>query len=99
MTKNPFYNALAAVGYIILIVVLMNTIPDIAPDFNEYIMPVIMLSLLTFSVALMGYIFGYRPLTMFLDDKKEEAVKLFIQTTLIFGGITLTLIALYLLLF
>jgi hypothetical protein len=43
----------------------------------------------------MAYVFGYQPLRLFLDDKKKEAVSLFLKTVGIFGGITIILIIVY----
>jgi hypothetical protein len=97
MTKNPFYNALTALVYIIAIVSGMNYISSIQTNENEYIMPIILLSLLVLSVSVMAYIFGYQPFVLFLDDKKKEAISLFLKTVGIFGGITLIIIATYLL--
>lgn len=90
MTKNPLINALSATGYIILVVTLLNYVqltqgnkPDSA------FAPVIFLSLLTFSVATMGYLIFYQPIQLLIDGKKKEAVRLFGQTLAVFGGITL----------
>ena len=96
MTKNPFYNALAALVYIIAIVLGITYMPSIETDINNLIMPIIMLSLLTLSVAVMAYIFGYQPLVLFLDNKKKEGVNLFLKTIGIFGGITLAIVIIYL---
>jgi hypothetical protein len=62
-------------------------------------MPIIMLSLLVLSVSVMAYIFGYQPLVLFLDDKRKEAISLFLKTVGIFGGITLGMVVLYFLIF
>jgi hypothetical protein len=99
MTKNPLYNALAALVYIIGIVLGMTYMPTIQTTTNDFIMPIIMLSLLVLSVAVMAYIFGYQPLVLFLDNKKKEAISLFLKTVGIFGGITLGVILLYFLMF
>lgn len=95
MTKNPFYNALSALAYIILIVLGMNTISGVQTELGDIVMPIIMLSLFTLSAAVMAYIFGYQPIMLFLDDKKKEAVSLFLKTVGIFGCITLFLIVIY----
>jgi hypothetical protein len=97
MTKNPIYNALAAFGYIVLIVFGMYNISNIDDVINEFIMTAIMLSLLTLSVAVMAYIFGYQPLVLFLDNKKKEAVSLFLKTVGAFSVLTAILISVYLL--
>lgn len=97
MSKNPFYNALAAIIYILTIVLAINSISDL--ETNEYplslVTPVLFLSLFTLSAAVMGYLFCYQPLRLYLDGKKEEAVKLFLKTVAIFAIIPLTIFLLY----
>jgi Na+/serine symporter len=97
MTKNPFYNALAALVYIVLIVLGMTTISSIQSNFDEIVMPIIILSLFTLSTAVMAYIFGYQPLRLFLEKKEKEAVSLFLKTVGIFGVTTIILVITYLL--
>jgi hypothetical protein len=99
MTKNPFYNALTALVYIIAIVLGLTYMPTIQTEMDDFIMPIIMLSLLVLSVSVMAYIFGYQPLVLFLDDKRKEAISLFLKTVGIFGGITLGMVVLYFLIF
>jgi len=98
MSKNPFYNALAAIIYILTIVLAINSISDL--ETNEYplslVTPVLFLSLFTLSAAVMGYLFCYQPLRLYLDGKKEEAVRLFLKTVAIFAIIPLTIFLLYL---
>ena len=91
MTKNPFYNALAASIYIAVVVLLMTFATETENTPDSFLAPLMMISLFTLSAAVMGYIFGYQPLQLFLDGKKEKAVKLFLQTVGIFGCITLTM--------
>lgn len=97
MTKNPFLNALGASVYIGLVVLLMNLSSNVESSANELVVASMMLSLFTLSAAVMGYIFFYQPFKMYLDGKKEEAVKLFLQTVGIFGGITIVIFVLYVL--
>jgi hypothetical protein len=97
MTKNPIYNALAALVYIIAIVLGLTYMSTIQTKIDDLIMPIIMLSLLVLSVSVMAYIFGYQPLVLFLDNKRKEAISLFLKTVGIFGGITLIIIVIYLL--
>ena len=89
MTKNPFYNALTALGYIILVATVMfYGIRNIAHEKDTVLIPIAMLSLFSFSAAVMGYTFLSSPLQLYLDGKKKEAVKLITQTIAIFGVIT-----------
>lgn len=89
MTKNPFLNALSASGYIFLVVSVMTFVSQTQrhkPD--TFLAPVIILSMLTLSVAVMAYVFFYQPLQLFIAGKKKEGVDLFAKTVGIFAGIT-----------
>jgi len=99
MTKNPFYNALAAVLYIVIIVFTMNFVDskEVNTGMAQFITPIMVLSLFTLSAAVMGYIFCYQPLRLYLDGKKESAVKLFLKTVAVFAIFPLIIMALYLL--
>lgn len=86
MTKNPFYNALFAIAYIvILITVAFSTSSIFAGKEDTIFIPMGMLSLLVFSVALMAYLFFYQPVLMLIEGKREQAVKLFLHTIGIFA--------------
>lgn len=81
MTKNPILNALLAAGYIGVLVGALSLFVDsevehIAP----LLLPLLMISLLTLSAALMGGIFFYQPFRMYFDGQKEQAVKLLAQS-------------------
>lgn len=94
MTKNPFINALAALGYIVAVVLaIFYGGPLIGPEDTVFI-PMAMLSLFVFSAAAMGYIFLYQPITLYLDNRKHEALGLFLRTLAVFGSTTLLLFAL-----
>lgn len=98
MTNNPLYNALAALGYIVLIVTgIFYGGPLIGPEDTIFI-PMAMLSLFVLSASIMGYIFLYQPAVLFLDNKRQEATTLFLSTVGIFACLTLALFILQLLL-
>lgn len=94
MSKNPFINAFAAIAYIVFIASVMFYGTRNTPDDN-FLAPVLALSVFTLSAAVMAYIFGYQPAMLFLDGKKKEAVDLFLKTTFIFGGITAAILLLF----
>jgi hypothetical protein len=96
MTKNPFYNAISAIAYIALVVLLLTFMETVTSGPDTFLAPIMMISLFTLSAAVMGYIFVYQPLRMYLEGEKEKAVQLFLQTVGIFGGITILLFVLYL---
>jgi hypothetical protein len=96
MTRNPILNALAAVGYIVVVASIVFYGPTAADDPDTVIVPITMISLFTLSAAVMGYIFLSQPLRLYLDGKKQAAVSLFIRTVVIFAGVTaLLLLALF----
>ncbi len=100
MTKNPFYNAITASIYIIFIVFTLNFVFKMETNTGiaAFLTPIMMLSLFTLSVAVMGYIFFYQPILLFLDGKKDKAINLFLKTLGIFGILTFTIFATYILL-
>jgi hypothetical protein len=50
------------------------------------------ISLVTLSVAMMGYFFAFKPLQMYLDGDKKQAVSFFIKTLATFAVITVALL-------
>ncbi len=88
MTKNPIVNALCASAYIILIVFIMDYVMRAIPHPKTIMIPITILSLFTLSAAVMGYLFVYQPVQLYLDGKKKNAVNLFLQTVGVFAVIT-----------
>ena len=89
MTKNPFINAFSASAYIALVVSVMNVVTRTQgskPD--STFAPIMFISLLTLSVAVMAYLFFYQPLQFLIDGKRKEALNLFVKTIGVFGAIT-----------
>jgi len=90
MTKNPFYNALFAISYIVVLVTTVNlAFTHLEGVVGESIfLPMSALATLVLSVALMGYLFFYQPVIMIIEGKREEGVKLFLQTVGLFAVAT-----------
>lgn len=89
MSKNPIINALSASAYIILIVSVMTFVTQpLRNKPDTFFAPIAFLSVLTLSVAVMGFLFFYQPLQLFIEGKKKEAVNLFVKTVGIFAAIT-----------
>lgn len=101
MSKNPFYNALGAIAYIVVIVISLNLVDGLETNtgIQQYLMPIVMLSLFTLSAAVMAYLFCYQPVLLFIEGKKEKAVSLFLKTVGIFASFILVLVLLYILFF
>jgi hypothetical protein len=93
MTKNPFINALAAVGYIAAVASFMFFSPKFEDAMLGVLVPMAVLSLFVLSAAVMGFIFFYQPILLFIDGKRQEAVRLFGKTLAIFALITIVLLA------
>ena len=94
MTKNPFINAFTATLYIAAVALLMFYGTEHKASVNSVIVPIAVVSLFTLSAAVMGYLFLYQPLQLYLDGKKKHAVNLFLQTVAVFAGITVLIFAL-----
>ncbi len=89
MSKNPIINALSASAYIILGVMVMTFVTQpLKHKPDTFFAPIVVLSLLTLSVAVMAFLFFYQPLLLFIEGKKKEAVNLFVKTVGIFAAIT-----------
>lgn len=89
MTKNPFYNAVLGLLYIVAVVSLIffgSKWAESQPD--NMLMPIGMLSLFVLSASVMGYLFLAQPIILFLDNKRKEAVSLFLRTIAVFAGLT-----------
>jgi hypothetical protein len=89
MSKNPIVNALSALAYIILGVTIMTFVSqNLRNKPDTFFAPVVFLSLLTLSVAVMAFLFFYQPLLLFISGNRKEAVNLFVKTVGIFAAIT-----------
>ena len=86
MRWNPILNAAVVATYIAGIAFLLQFVQSIRHDTPDtFIDPIGALSLLVFSVAVMGFLFFYWPVVLLLDHKKEEAVSYFLKTLGTFG--------------
>lgn len=89
MSKNPIIHAAAASAYILLGVTVMNFVTKPLHDKPDtFFAPVVFLSLLTLSVAVMAFLFFYEPVMLFIAGKKKEAVNFFVKTVGTFAVIT-----------
>lgn len=95
MSKNPIINALCAAGYIVLVVSVMTLVTHPLKDKPDtFFAPVIFLSVFTLSVSVMAFLFFYKPLLLFIDGSKKEAINLFVKTVGVFAAITMVALAL-----
>jgi len=92
ITKYALINALATAFYIALVASFLFYVPKaLNSNITDTVFaPILMLSLLVFSVSVVGLLIFGRPILWYLDGKKKEAFSLLIYTLLIFFGITIT---------
>ncbi len=84
--KKPFFYALGAVLYIVLLVLSMSTVISfIKGQQDTIIIPMTMLSLFVLSAAVMGFLFLSEPLQLLIENKKREAVIFFGKVVGIFA--------------
>lgn len=89
MPWNPYIHALAAATYIWGVGFLIHYISSIHHDTPDKLFdPIAALSLLVFSVAVMAFLFFYRPAVLLIENKREEAVSFFLKTLGTFGAVT-----------
>lgn len=61
---------------------------------DTFFAPIVVLSFLTLSVAVMAFLFFYQPLVLFMEGRKKDAVHFFIKTVSIFAVITIVTVML-----
>jgi hypothetical protein len=89
MTKNPFFNAVLALGYIVGIISILFYGGKLLGGKQESILyPIGGLSLFVLSASIMGYIFFYHPVLMLISGDREKAVQLFLKTIGVFACLT-----------
>ncbi len=95
MNKNPYINAVLAAVYIVCVVSVINGFGHLETIKENIFIPMAMLSLLVFSVAIMGFLFIYPSATLLLDNKRKEAVAFFSKTLITFAGFVLLFVLLF----
>ena len=92
--KKPFLHALSAILYIVVIVLIVMMFDGRMPEEETILIPMTVLSLLVLSVAVMGFLFVYEPLRLFIENKRQEAVSFFGKTIGFFACFIVILLAL-----
>lgn len=88
LNKTGFLNALGALVYIIIVSQIMRNGNRLFGNDN-FITPVVLLLLFTLSAITVGGLIIGKPLMLYLDDKKKEAVSLFLATVGWLAGFTI----------
>ncbi len=81
LIKRAFYNALATVAYITIVVTLMTQVERFFSDKEDnFLMPVAFLLLFVTSAAITSGLVLGKPVLMYMDGNKKEAIQLFLYT-------------------
>lgn len=88
MKNSSFLNALGTLVYIAIVATLLQNAGSIFGKMANYIGPIAFLLLFTLSALVVGSLVLGRPLMMYLDGKKKEAVALLMQTIFWLAGFT-----------
>jgi len=90
--KNPYLNAGLAALYIAVVGTFMHWVEKgYANTPDKWFSGIALISLVTLSVAMMGYFFALRPLQIYLDGDKVGATTFFLKTVGTFALITIIL--------
>lgn len=88
LIARAFINALGTTSYIALVVLFMQYAPKFFEEMkgdNNPIAPMIFLMLFVISAATTGFLVLGKPILVYLEGGKKEAVKLFIYTLAFLG--------------
>ncbi|MDQ5962253.1 MAG: hypothetical protein QG653_60 [Patescibacteria group bacterium] len=80
MKINPFFNALGALAYILLVVGIISALQSPNTPDKGILAPVFLLSLFVLSAAVMAFLFFYQPFKLYFDNNKKEAFVYFMKT-------------------
>jgi len=98
LNKNGFLNAVGTLIYIALVALLMQNGDKIFGEIENFLAPIAFLLLFTLSALTVGGLILGKPIMLYLDAKKKEAVALLISTALWLAGFTIAAILISLLL-
>lgn len=93
--NNPFFHALGATAYIVGISAFLFYVPErtFGPE-DTVFAPIMMLSLLVLSVAVMGFLFWYEPIRLFAEGQKSAALHFLGKTIVWFAALTAVVVLL-----
>ena len=93
--RKPFTYALAAVLYIVVLVLFISTGISFLSDRGDTILiPMAMLGLFVLSAAIMGFLSLSEPWLLYMENKKQEAVSFFTKMVAFFAGFVVILLVL-----
>ena len=87
-----FLNAFGTAVYVAFVAFIMQNGEAVFGKMNNLLGPVAFLLLFVLSAAVVGALILGRPIVMYLDGQKKDAIKMFIQTALWLAIITLAVL-------
>ncbi len=95
--KSALINSLSAAVYVIIVGSFLYYGPSRFGPINSVIVPIALLLLLVLSAALLGLIIFAKPVMMYLNDSKKEALQLVSYTVAFLAAVTvIALVVLFL---
>lgn len=88
INKNGFLNALGVLVYIIIVSQVMQNGGKIFGEADNAFTPIVVLLLFTLSAIIVGGLIVVKPITLYLDGKKKEAISFFLTTAGWMAGFT-----------
>ncbi len=80
LVQRSFLNALGVTAYVSVIATIMQNGEKYFESVNESIAPIAFLTLFVLSAAVTGGLVLGKPVLMYLNNQKNEAIRLFIYT-------------------
>jgi hypothetical protein len=87
--KRAFIDSVGTAAYIILVVSFIFSLQIFSSKEDNIIIPIAMLLLFVCSAAITGFLVFGKPVMLYMDGKKKEAVSLLVYTIVILFLITL----------
>lgn len=84
IAKYAAINSILTALYVVIVALFINFLGSKSGETKSVIIPISMLMLLVFSVALVGSLMFGRPILWYMEGRKKESVKLLIYTLGIF---------------
>ena len=98
LIKKSLINSTLAALYVFVLSLLMSNNKTISKGAPEFLIGVGMLLVFVISATIMGYLVLGKPILMYLDGAKKEAIKLFYLTVtwlILIAAIIFTILALF----
>ncbi|MFA6963502.1 MAG: hypothetical protein WC227_02190 [Patescibacteria group bacterium] len=89
LNKNGFLNAFGILVYVVLVATLMQNGDRLFGQADNFVSPIAFLLLFSLSATIVGGLMLGKPLMLYFDGKKKEAVSLFLATSGWLAGFTI----------